>query len=105
MLEVIQDEAEANRDEAAGGSSLLDEILRDGARQMRAAALQGGEGRVPTGVDFPRGRYLLPAVLADVEPPMPIATGKVFGPAVNIMKRRGRPHRRDSIRWLQVLRS
>jgi putative transposase len=44
MLKVIHDETEANAagDVATGspGSSLLDEIVRDGARQMLAAALQ-----------------------------------------------------------------
>ncbi len=37
MLKVVQDEAEANE---AGGGSVLDEIVRDGAQQMLAAALQ-----------------------------------------------------------------
>ncbi len=37
MLKVVQEEHESN--ESAGGS-LLDEIVRDGARQMLAAALQ-----------------------------------------------------------------
>lgn len=36
MLTVVNDGAEAN-DEAAGHRSLLDEIVRDGARQMLAA--------------------------------------------------------------------
>jgi putative transposase len=36
MLKVVQDPAEAN----SAGGSLLDEIVRDGARQMLAAALQ-----------------------------------------------------------------
>ncbi|MGE3658026.1 MAG: IS256 family transposase [Mycolicibacterium sp.] len=38
MLTVVDDAAEAN--DNAGGRSLLDEIVRDGARQMLAAALQ-----------------------------------------------------------------
>jgi len=38
MLEVVQD-VEASNENAAGGS-LLDQIVRDGARQMLAAALQ-----------------------------------------------------------------
>ncbi|MBX7435466.1 IS256 family transposase [Mycobacterium sp. Y57] len=38
MLTVVHDAAEANGDDA--GRSLLDEIVRDGARQMLAAALQ-----------------------------------------------------------------
>jgi uncharacterized membrane protein len=38
MLKVDHD-AEASNENAAGGS-LLDEIVRDGARQMLAAALQ-----------------------------------------------------------------
>jgi putative transposase len=37
MLKVVHEESEPNE---AGGSSLLDEIVRDGARQMLAAALQ-----------------------------------------------------------------
>ena len=42
MLKVVHDECEPNATCAAGGvsSSLLDEIVRDGARQMLAAALQ-----------------------------------------------------------------
>lgn len=40
MLKVVHDEAESNGEDAAGGSSLLDEIVRDGARQMLAAALR-----------------------------------------------------------------
>jgi putative transposase len=41
MLKVVHDEAESNaRSRSAGSSSLLDEIVRDGARQMLAAALQ-----------------------------------------------------------------
>lgn len=39
MLTVVHDAAEAN-DKAAGHRSLLDEIVRDGARQMLAAALR-----------------------------------------------------------------
>lgn len=39
MLTVVDDAAEAN-DKAAGHRSLLDEIVRDGARQMLAAALR-----------------------------------------------------------------
>ena len=39
MLTVVHDAEEANGDEA-GQRSLLDEIVRDGARQMLAAALQ-----------------------------------------------------------------
>ncbi|MGP4058806.1 IS256-like element IS6120 family transposase, partial [Mycobacterium sp. 4D054] len=38
MLTVVHDAEEANASEA--GRSLLDEIVRDGARQMLAAALQ-----------------------------------------------------------------
>ncbi len=37
MLKVVPDPVEAN---STGGGSLLDEIVRDGARQMLAAALQ-----------------------------------------------------------------
>jgi len=37
MLKVVQDEAESN---ATHGGSMLDQIVRDGARQMLAAALQ-----------------------------------------------------------------
>ncbi len=40
MLKVVQDSAVAGDDTAASGSSLLDEIVRDGARQMLAVALQ-----------------------------------------------------------------
>ena len=61
MLTVVQDADEANGSEA-GRRSLLDEIVRDGARQMLAAALQsrvaayvgtvrrpGRRGRPPVG--------------------------------------------------------
>ena len=40
MLKVVQDRSESNDDAASVGGSLLDEIVRDGARQMLAAALQ-----------------------------------------------------------------
>jgi putative transposase len=41
MLKVVHDETEANATSAStASSSLLDEIVRDGARQMLAAALQ-----------------------------------------------------------------
>jgi putative transposase len=40
MLKVVHDESQANDNDGSGGSSLLDEIVRDGARQMLAAALQ-----------------------------------------------------------------
>jgi putative transposase len=41
MLKVVHDETEANATTAStASSSLLDEIVRDGARQMLAAALQ-----------------------------------------------------------------
>src|SRR3954453_5724636 len=40
MLKVVQDAAEPNENDTAAGRSLLDEIVRDGARQMLAAALQ-----------------------------------------------------------------
>ena len=41
MLKVVQENNESNRDEPDGaGVSLLDEIVRDGARQMLTAALQ-----------------------------------------------------------------
>jgi putative transposase len=39
MLKVVQDEAESNEAGGSASSSLLDEIVRDGARQMLAAAL------------------------------------------------------------------
>ena len=39
MLKVVQD-ADASNENGAAGGSLLDEIVRDGARQMLAAALQ-----------------------------------------------------------------
>ena len=40
MLKVVQKNDESNGVEAAASSSLLDEVVRDGARQMLAAALQ-----------------------------------------------------------------
>jgi putative transposase len=40
MLKVVHEGEGSNADAVAGGSSLLDEIVRDGARQMLAAALQ-----------------------------------------------------------------
>ena len=40
MLTVVHDGTEANDNGAGGNSSLLDEIVRDGARAMLAAALQ-----------------------------------------------------------------
>ncbi len=36
----VHDADEANANDGGGGRSLLDEIVRDGARQMLAAALQ-----------------------------------------------------------------
>ena len=39
MLTVVHDSGSSNED-AGAGRSLLDEIVRDGARQMLAAALQ-----------------------------------------------------------------
>ncbi|MEA2643864.1 MAG: putative transposase, partial [Chloroflexota bacterium] len=39
MLTVVHDQKSSNENGTAGGS-LLDEIVRDGARQMLAAALQ-----------------------------------------------------------------
>jgi len=40
MLKVVHEESETNESRTLAGSSLLDEIVRDGARQMLAAALQ-----------------------------------------------------------------
>ncbi|MEJ7707324.1 MAG: hypothetical protein WKF82_08635, partial [Nocardioidaceae bacterium] len=40
MLKVVHEGAGANDNDGSGGASLLDEILRDGARQILAAALQ-----------------------------------------------------------------
>jgi len=40
VLKVVHEESQANENRPVGGSSLLDEIVRDGARQMLAAALQ-----------------------------------------------------------------
>lgn len=41
MVKMLQENDESNHDEPdAGGASLLDGIVRDGARQMLAAALQ-----------------------------------------------------------------
>jgi putative transposase len=39
VLKVVHDGSESSATGAAVGSSLLDEIVRDGARQMLAAAL------------------------------------------------------------------
>ncbi|HET7426062.1 MAG TPA: IS256 family transposase, partial [Gemmatimonadales bacterium] len=39
MLKLVHDASEPNDNAGAGGASLLDEIVRDGARQMLAAAL------------------------------------------------------------------
>ena len=42
MLKVVQEENESDKHiPAAVGGSLLDELVRDGARAMLAAALQG----------------------------------------------------------------
>ncbi|MCP2624455.1 IS256 family transposase, partial [Mycolicibacterium smegmatis] len=40
MLTVVHDTEDANDKASGAGRSLLDEIVRDGARQMLAAALQ-----------------------------------------------------------------
>src|SRR4051794_41265461 len=40
MLKVVHDAAEPTENDTAAGRSLLDEIVRDGARQMLAAALR-----------------------------------------------------------------
>jgi hypothetical protein len=40
MLKVVQGAAASGDETAAGGSSLLDEIVRDGGRQMLAVAFQ-----------------------------------------------------------------
>ena len=40
MLKVVHDESEPNATAPVAGGSMLDEIVRDGARQMLAAALQ-----------------------------------------------------------------
>jgi putative transposase len=40
MLTVVHEEWQANDNEGSGGASLLDQIVRDGARAMLAAALQ-----------------------------------------------------------------
>lgn len=40
MLKVVQDVSVPNDNTESSGSSLLDEIVRDGARRMLAAALQ-----------------------------------------------------------------
>jgi hypothetical protein len=39
MLKLVQDASVPNDNAGSGGRSLLDEIVRDGARQMLAAAL------------------------------------------------------------------
>lgn len=40
VLEVVEDLVESNEAGVSGGASLLDKIVRDGARKMLAAALQ-----------------------------------------------------------------
>ncbi|MPY80176.1 MAG: IS256 family transposase, partial [Actinophytocola sp.] len=40
MLKVVHDDSESNATGGAGGGSLIDEIVRDGARRMLAEALQ-----------------------------------------------------------------
>ena len=40
MLKIVREDSESNHDASESGGSLLDEIVRDGARQMLAAALQ-----------------------------------------------------------------
>jgi hypothetical protein len=40
VLKVVHGGLEPNDNAGSGGSSLLDEIVRDGARQMLAAALR-----------------------------------------------------------------
>jgi putative transposase len=40
VLKVVHEQSESNATGVQAGSSLLDEIVRDGARQMLAAALQ-----------------------------------------------------------------
>ena len=40
MLKVVHEKSASNEADGSGGASLLDEIVRDGARQMLAAALQ-----------------------------------------------------------------
>ena len=40
MLKIVPDSDEANQTGRPSGESVLDEIVRDGARQMLAAALQ-----------------------------------------------------------------
>jgi hypothetical protein len=51
MLKVVHDECEPNATCAAGAvsSSFLNEIVRDGARQMLAAAFVGGGCRLYRG--------------------------------------------------------
>jgi putative transposase len=44
MLTVVHDAESANEDDGGAGRSLLDEIVRDGARQMLAAALRAEVG-------------------------------------------------------------
>jgi putative transposase len=51
MLTVVHD-AEASNEDGAAGGSLLDEIVRDGARAMLAAALQA---EVAAYIDAHRG--------------------------------------------------
>lgn len=40
MLKVVHEENESHEKSTVGGGSLLDEVVRDGARQMLAVALQ-----------------------------------------------------------------
>jgi len=51
MLKVVHEESEANENRGVGDSSLPDGIVRDGARQMLAAALQA---RLPPMSSAPR---------------------------------------------------
>ena len=63
MLTVVHDVDESN-DNTGSGRSLLDEVVRDGARQMLAAALEAevvnGQVEVPAG-----GRIKVPTTCSD----------------------------------------
>ncbi|MEY8014294.1 hypothetical protein [Mycobacterium servetii] len=63
MLTVVHDVDESN-DNTGSGRSLLDEVVRDGARQMLAAALEAevvnGQVEVPAG-----GRIKVPTPCSD----------------------------------------
>ena len=66
MLKVVQENTESNVDATVHGGSLLDEIVRDGARQMLAAALQARAASALKGPRTPEelAARALPGVIA-----------------------------------------